>query len=536
MRSYPSFINGRDAEQEEWVHVVRVSAMLTDPVGALTLKQELDQGAVSPDPDDDRLAGRVGVTALEQSEKALEAARRAQPEWASVPLEDRCAFAVAVHEAVRKAADQFVDMLVLEGHPRTLAQWEVTGIIHGTNPETVQVNMEMMHQVRHSKDGRENHLVGKPHGVVCINPPQNAAASNSLMSVGALAAGNAVVVKAPRAVPLATVWAHRELVAPLLDKFGAPPGTLNVVCGHSEPLIKQWLNSPHADSIFFFGSSERGKALELECTKLGKTPILELAGNDGVLVWEDADAELAAQAVAECFYGSAQICMVPKYVIAHPNIADRLIAEVLKIISEFRPGLPENDDVLLSPVLKSQPFFDVLSSALNDGATLLTGGERIDLDGTPSSDGLFLAPTLLRVDSLSLAERMEAVREETFFPLLPIVVPRSNGNRDALLQDCLDFMERNPYGLRNSLWTNEVSKNVIDSFCRLSNGGILKVNDSHVGFVPGLPTHGGTGLTGGVYGEANFPMLRTTRLQAISIATGVQPPARVFDHAAVMKG
>ena len=64
---------------------------------------------------------------------------------------------------------------------------------------------------------------------------------------------------------------------------------------------------------------------------------------------------------------------------------------------------------------------------------------------------------------------------------------------------------------------------------RVTNGGLLKVNDSHIGFLPYLPTHGGTGLTGGPFGEPNYPLLRTSHLQGISIAEGIQPRTAVFE-------
>ena len=66
---------------------------------------------------------------------------------------------------------------------------------------------------------------------------------------------------------------------------------------------------------------------------------------------------------------------------------------------------------------------------------------------------------------------------------------------------------------------------------RIVNGGLLKVNDSHIGFLPYLPSHGGTGLTGGAFGEANYPMLKTSHVQGVSIATGIRPRQAVFDGA-----
>lgn len=367
----------------------------------------------------------------------------------------------------------------------------------------------------------------KPDGVVCFSPSQNAPTSSSLLGVYVHAAGNSLVLKAPRSSPFGVMWLWCHVIAPLLDQFGAPPGTLNVVCGWPHILVSQWLDSDDVDDILFIGSSERGLTLEIDCLTKGKKPILELAGNDRVLVWADAELDLAAQAIAECFYGSSQICMVPKCVVAHPAIADDLIKKLVATVETIRPGRPEDDGVILSPVLKITRFYEMLEQALGADAQLIRGGQRMDHEARVSPEGVFINPALLRIDGLDSCEAIEAVREETFFPLLPIVVP-APAPHDELLDACLAFINSNRYGLRNSLWAGDPS--VIDAFCdRVGNGGLLKVNDSHIGFVPGLPTHGGTGITGGAFGEANFPMLRCSHLQGISIDTNVTPSSGLFN-------
>jgi acyl-CoA reductase-like NAD-dependent aldehyde dehydrogenase len=270
--------------------------------------------------------------------------------------------------------------------------------------------------------------------------------------------------------------------------------------------------------------------LGIEAVTRGKKPVLELAGNDGFVVWKDADLDLAAEALTESFFGSGQICMVPKYAIVHPAIADRLLDRLVSLASKIRPGYPEDPEVLLSPVLRTDKYFEYLHEATATGAEVIAGGHRLEVDGTRSETGTFVAPTVLRIDGLVNARSLSAVREETFFPLLPVVVPLED--HDGLLEDVIAFLNANAYGLRNSLWTTD--SEVIDAFvARVTNGGLLKVNDSHIGFVPCLSTHGGTGLTGGPFGELNYPLLRTSHLQGVSIADGVQPRTAVFESPAL---
>ncbi|MFD7026596.1 aldehyde dehydrogenase family protein [Streptomyces sp. NPDC059917] len=525
MKSYPPFIAGRDVQPEGWVYSLRASALFDDMFGALRCKRELESGRVAFEPVDPRVTGRVGTTSVAQGEAALLAASAAQRHWAAVPLDVRYAFGLAVHREMARRADELVEILIGEGHPRRLAEWEVSGILGGSSEETLRSNVHELERER-SVDQRTLRLVRKPDGVVCLNPPQNAATSVSVLGLGALIAGNSLVVKIPRTVPLGVSFIYRDIVAPILEEFDAPPGVLNLVCSPSEAVLQQWLESPLVDDIFFVGSSERGLKLGAECAVRGKKPILELAGNDGILVWKDADLPMAARALAECFYGSTQICMVPKYAVVHPDVAGELLALLVGLLGDIRPGYPEDPDTVLTPVLKSHEFFTVLQQAVSDGAELITGGDRMDHTGAPSPTGVFIEPTVLRVDGLDAADRVPAVREETFFPLLPVVVPTETEAADV--DKVLAFIDANSYGLRNSLWTQD--QHLIARFCsQVNNGGLLKINDSHVGFAPGLPTHGGTGLTGGPFGQANFPVLMATHLQGISIATEVQPRAAVFD-------
>lgn len=144
------------------------------------------------------------------------------------------------------------------------------------------------------------------------------------------------------------------------------------------------------------------------------------------------------------------------------------------------------------------------------------GGRRLEVDGTPSSTGFFVEPSIVRVDGLRGARSLSVVRDETFFPLLPIIVPEAGSSDDELLAEVLGFVNSNAYGLRNSVWSRD--PDIVGRFLDgVTNAGNLKINDSHSGFVPFLPNQGGPGLTGGAFGEASHPMLRTTRLQGVSI-------------------
>ncbi|MGW0246338.1 aldehyde dehydrogenase family protein [Nocardia goodfellowii] len=515
--SFGSYVEGRELAADQWVYVPVTRALLTDSFTSLTVKRKLDSGELSESAaTPDIFAGRVAVADAGVVAEALRAASDAARVWRSAPLSTRVDDLLeAVRANIIDKAETIERMMTYEGHPLELARWEIAGWLEALTPLSRSFFRAELHK-EFDYQGRRQIVRRRPDGVVCVNPPANAPMSSVIFAATlSIVGGNAVVVRAPRSVPLGAMWAIREVLAPALAEVGAPPGTVNAVCGDPEPILQAWLDSPLVHDVMYFGSVANGLAFEKRCVAAGKKPVLELAGNDTVVVWSDANLEHASEALLESFFGSGQLCMIPNVVLAHPAIADELIALVAKKAQALRPGHPDEEGVLLSPVLRHDGFHRCLADALDRGARLVIGGGGMHLDGTPSDSGYFLQPTVVRVDGLAGARSLEAVAHETFFPLLPIVVPAEEDDA-TLLEAFVEFVDTNLYGLRNSLWARDQA--VIDRYLdHVSNGGLLKVNDSHIAFSAPLPSHGGTGRTGGVFGEANYPVLRTTHVQGVSI-------------------
>ncbi|WP_306317501.1 MULTISPECIES: aldehyde dehydrogenase [unclassified Streptomyces] len=527
-------MGGKDHESDNWVYVVDSAALLDDAFASLSLKRKLDQGRVTPDSLPPSIVGRAAKADRPTVEAALEAAAVAAPAWAAFPLETRLDdVGELLRRRLSEQAEEITRVLVSEGHPLALARWQVSGMLECFGPESVGFYRSQMRQ--EFRQGERRVQVRRlPDGVVCLNPPHNAPLSSALLGVTSIMAGNALVVRAPRSAPLGAMYILHEVVRPVLEEVGAPPGTLNVVCGDPAPMLSAWVESPHVNDIMYFGSSENGVRFQERCIAAGKKPILELAGNDVVVVWKDADLGLAAEALTESFYGSGQLCMIPNQVVVHPEVADALVAELTRQIGHIRPGRPDEEDVLLTPVLRNEKFFSCLRDALDKGAELACGGHAMQVDEVRDATGIFLEPTVVVLRGLEGAREVDAVRHETFFPLLPLVVAEPAPD-DVLLERIVAYMNSNEYGLRNSVWAT--SPEVVDTFLdRIRTGGLLKINDSHIGFLPYLPTHGGTGLTGGVFGEANYPILRTSHLQGVSISPGSRPRDAVFGGWSAIRG
>jgi acyl-CoA reductase-like NAD-dependent aldehyde dehydrogenase len=524
--SYGSYIAGKDVTDDEWIYTISARAQLDDVFTSLSLKRRLEKNPHDEAARHPYVVGRCAAANGADNDAAIEAAAAAAAGWAAVPLEHRMRLGTMFRQTLERNQETFLDILAAEAHPRKLARWELSSLLQLFSPESCSWYARQMHSELWL--GERRLIVRRqPDGVVCVNPPQNAPAPSAALAVLALMAGNTAVVRAPRSIALSTMYTLRELVVPLLLRLDAPAGTLNIICGRPHEVLDRWINHPLVDDIFYFGSSEEGIRLQNECVVRGKKPILELAGNDGLVVWKDADLALAAEAITESYFGSGQICMVPNYVIAHPDIAAELLELVREQAALIRPGYPDDDDVLLSPVRRSEKFFALLRQATDSGAEILFGGHRMEVDGTRSETGIFLEPTAVKVTGLAGSRRLDIVRQETFFPLLPVIVPEP-ARDDDLIAAIVEFVNTNEYGLRNSLWAS--SEKVIDYFVtNVRNGGLLKVNDSHMGILPYVPSHGGTGLTGGAYGEANYPILKTSHLQGVSISPGSRPRQAIFE-------
>ncbi|MFB7370316.1 aldehyde dehydrogenase family protein [Streptomyces sp. NPDC056222] len=513
---YPAYIGGQDitGADPQFVHTITARSLIEDTFPSLRLKRDLDLGIVDPDAAGERVVGACVVADEEMAALALEAAAKAAEEWRRVPIETRLEVGRRIGERLLEHREPLVEILVAEGTPHDAAEGMITGIpFTSWSSETLEWCAEQL-EFRRVDGEREMILRRIPDGVVCINPPQNAATVNALNGLTALIAGNTVVVRAPRGVALSCMYAMREVVAPVLEEMGAPAGTVNAFCG--APMLETWLASEHVDDVLYFGGSKKGLEFEADAIAAGKKPILELAGNDCCVVWHDADLDAAVETITQFFLNSGQICNVPNQVVAHPAIADELIERLVEATRDIRPGYPDEPGVVLTPVLGVDWFFGCLGEALAKGAKLVHGGRRLEVDGSESSTGFFVEPTIVRVEGLQGARSLSVVRDETFFPLLPIIVPETVASDDELLEQVLEFVNSNAYGLRNSVWSSSFS--TIERFLDgVTNAGNLKINDSHSGFLPFLPNQGGPGLTGGAFGEASHPMLRTTRFQAVSV-------------------
>ncbi len=514
MKLFTLLINGQDFDTGIYEYFPYTDQVIKDFKASYRIITSLKKGAEVPNADE-YIHAKYCVGDDETNKKAIEAAYKASQEFRYFPVSIRRKILGDIHKNLLEKKEELLNLFVIEGHPRKLCEWEFSGMEKAYRDESLDFfKDELWTEVGRTKN-ETMYLARKPDGVVCMSPPKNAPCSNSLTAGFALLGGNTIIVKPPLRTPLATIFLWKEIVWKAAKDNGAPDGTINLVIGNSKKITDEWINSPFVNDIIYFGTSEKGLEIGKQIYLAGKKPILELSGNDMMLIWEDADIKNAIEALLDAFLGSTQICMVPKAALIHSGVYNEFVKKFSAELKKMKVGLPTDPRTCLTPVGMMKEFAEFLGDALAKGAKLIQGGERVNYKGEKDDKGAFIIPALLTVEDDSVALNMNVVKEENFFPLLPLVKVSGSSNED-IFGKMVKIANSNEYGLRTSLWAR--SSLYVRKFVRyIHNSGLLRINSRHVDFSLFLSTHGGTGRTGGPYGEMNYIWQKTTHLQGISL-------------------
>ncbi len=341
----------------------------------------------------------------------------------------------------------------------------------------------------------------RPRAVVGIIAPWNYPVANAMMdAIGALAAGAAVLLKPSERTPLTA----EVLLRGWLDS-GAPE-VLALAQGAREVSEAVIDNS---DYIQFTGSSATGvKVMERAARRL--TPVsLELGGKDPMIVLDDADVELAANAaVWGAMFNAGQTCVSVERVYVMEQVYDAFVAAVVKAVQNLKVGSGEGYDfgalIDESQVAVTAKHVD---DALAKGAKALTGGKRSD--GT----GSFYPPTVL----VDVDHSMACMTEETFGPTLPIMKVSSVGEAVRLAND-------SPYGLSAAVFSKDVER-AKDIALQLDCGAV-NVNDVISNLMcttapmGGWKTSGIGARFGGVDGVRKYCRQETVVVPRLSVGAG----------------
>jgi acyl-CoA reductase-like NAD-dependent aldehyde dehydrogenase len=524
MRDYTLLVGGKEIDTGVYEYYPYASKMISDFKTTRSIVKELKRNNLPPQTDE-YVYARYCLGNEDLYRAAIDAAYKASKVYRHFSLEKRHKIATDIHDLLVKEKEEIIKLFIIEGHPLRLAEWEFEGMERGFAAESLGFFKKEMWKEAGRFNNEQLYAVRRADGVVCLNPPKNAPASNSFVAAGVLFSGNTIIVKPPFRTPLATTYVWKNVVEKAAKQNGAPDGTVNIIIGNSDSVLEGWLESPLVNDIIHFGISDKGLEIGKKIYAAGKKPVLELSGNDLLFVWKDADIEKAADSLLDAFLGSTQICMVPKTAMIHEDVFDEFCGAILERVKTLKSGLPTDTETCLSPVIKISQYFEFLRDAQSKGADILCGGHRISYSGKEDKNGMYIEPTLLKITNEEKAKEMLCVREENFFPLIPLVKVTGVSScvetkvlkkDDIIFLKMIDIAEENEYGLRISVWVK--SKEYIDKFVnRMTNSGLLRINSKHIGFSLYIATHGGTKKSGGPYGEMNYIWAKSSHLQGVSV-------------------
>jgi len=319
-------------------------------------------------------------------------------------------------------------------------------------------------------------------GIVGLITPWNfPAAVPSWKMLPALIAGNTVVWKPGEDVP-----ASSAAFAKVFKDAGLPDGVLNVVHGAGDTgaaLVKH----PDVRIISFTGSTTTGIKVYTEAAALGKKVTLEMGGKNAIIVMDDANLELAVEAITWSAYGTTgQRCTATSRLIVQSGIKPELIERLIEKAKTIRMGNGLAPDVDMGPLVNQKALDKVsgyMDIARQDGVDIVVGGKRAEIER-----GFFFEPTLFN----GVKPGMRVEQEEIFGPVLSVVEVGS-------LDEAIQVNNDTKYGLSSSIFTENV--NAAFRAIRDLTTGIVYINHGTTGAEIQFP-FGGTRGTGNGMREA----------------------------------
>ncbi len=301
------------------------------------------------------------------------------------------------------------------------------------------------------------HPLGTVGIVTAFNFPGAVWAWNAMI---AAVCGDVMVWKPSSKTPL-TAIAIQKMVNRVLDPLGWN-GVMSLLVGSSRDVGEMLIHDRRVPLVSATGSCNMGRKIgEAVAKRLGRS-LLELGGNNGIIVMPDADPELVLRAVLFGAVGTTgQRCTSTRRLFLHKNISNEITKRVVTSYSQISIGNPLDSDTVMGPLVDAgavKEFENALEIIKNQGGEILYGGNRID------SPGFFVEPTIVRATL-----EMEITREETFAPILYIF-------EFETLEEAISAHNSVDQGLSSSIFTKNMQS--VENFLSHagSDCGIANVN------------------------------------------------------------
>jgi len=394
---------------------------------------------------------RIPLATAEDVEEALDVAQEGFRIWSRTPTHERYEILMRFADLLRKHKREIAEILTLEnGKPLAQAESEVdTGVRLFTGFAEESKSLYGISAPLDAQPGLENDIFftrREPLGVMGAILPFNFPIDLFSHKVApALAAGNAVVIKPSMEAPLSIIR-----VVELLHEAGVPGSTMQVVTGRGSVVGEILASSPKVQIVSMTGDTQTGIRVAQNAAKNLARTFLELGGNDALVVFDDADLDLAAEHAAfGRTWANGQCCCANKRLVVQKNVADEFTHKLIAKLKEYTMGNPMDPSTKLGPLITEKAANTVkqqIDLTISQGAKLVYGGERVE--------HCFLSPAVL----VNVSKDADVARDlEIFGPVLPIIT----FGDDA---EAVEIANNSIYGLSGSVFTRNINRAINTAF------------------------------------------------------------------------
>ena len=423
-------------------------------------------------PIDGKILAKIKQVDSAAYDEVVKKARVAFMQWRDIPAPKRGELVRQIGAAFRERKKDLGALISLEmGKIRAEGEGEVQELIDMCDFAVGQSRMLYGFSMNSERPGHrmfeQYHPLGPIGVITAFNFPVAVWAWNAML---ALIAGDTVVWKPSSKVPLCAIAAN-IIAARVINDCNYPQGLLNVVIGTGKDIGGRLAADKRLPLISATGSVPMGRRVgETVLSRLGR-PLLELGGNNAVIVTPSSDLNLAVRAILFGAVGTAgQRCTTIRRVIVQSSIFDTLREHLISAYRQVKIGNPLKEGVLMGPLIDTQAVASMrkaLEEIEEEGGKVLYGGEI--LSGGIYESGTYVTPCICEVEN-----HYRIVKKETFAPILYLI-------RYKTLEQAIEFHNDVPQGLASSIFTNDLRESELFLSSRGSDCGIANVNISTSG-------------------------------------------------------
>ena len=435
---------------------------------------------------------RVPDLSAAEAEEAIAAAHAAFPAWAAKSAKERAQILRAWFDLMMADIDRLARLISFEGgKPVAEAKGEAAYGASFMEWFGEEAKRAYGRTIPTTTATRRYVTIKQPIGVCAAITPWNfPMAMITRKAAPAIAAGNTIVLKPPSQTPLTAL-----ALAELAEKAGVPKGVFNVVTthDHTAEIGKIMCESPLVRKFSFTGSTEVGKKLGAACVgSTVKRISLELGGNAPLLVFADADLDLAVRGtIMSKFRNAGQTCVCANRILVEDSIYDAFSKKLTEAVAKLKVGPGDEAGVEIGPLIDGKAIEKVermVAEALASGATALTGGKK------HAAGAQFYTPTVLA----NVTKEMRVNREEIFGPVAPLI-------RFKTEDEAVAIANATEFGLAAYFFTKDVNR--AWRVAERIDAGMVSINDGIFSneVIPfGGVKESGLGREGGVEGLEEY--------------------------------